>query len=51
MAETGVPRTLTLCFSRMPVSSSLTPQFNAVCPPKLRKIASGFSFLMILSTK
>ncbi len=38
------------CFLSTPVSSSLTPQLSAVCPPKLSAIASGFSFSITRST-
>ncbi len=51
MDATGVPSTRTLCFFKMPSSSSATPQFKAVCPPKASKIPSGFSLAITFSTK
>mmetsp|Transcript_36794 Transcript_36794/g.49753 ORF Transcript_36794/g.49753 Transcript_36794/m.49753 type:complete len:272 (-) Transcript_36794:1415-2230(-) len=51
IVSTEVPRTLTPYFSKMPVASSSTPQFSAVCPPMEMMIPSGFSRLMTSSTK
>ena len=46
-----VPSTLTLCFLKILLSCSSTPQFSAVCPPNASIIPSGFSFSMTFSTK
>ncbi len=51
ITEVGVQRTFTLCFLRVPFVSSVNQQLSAVCPQKESKIASGFSFSIILSTK
>ena len=48
--STGVPRTLTLYFFKIPFSSSSRPRLSAVCPPKLSRMTWGLSFAMIFST-
>ncbi len=50
IASTLVPRTLTPCFSKTPLSASSVPQLRAVWPPKPRRTPSGFSFSMTPST-
>ncbi len=50
MLSTLVPSTSMPCFCSTPRRSSSTPQFKAVCPPKLSAIASGFSRSIIRST-
>merc|ERR1719238_705650 len=45
-----VPSTLQLCLASTPLSSNSIPQFKAVWPPILIKIASGFSFSRTAST-
>ena len=50
IALTGVPSTFILCFSNTPLLSSSTPQFNAVWPPNVSSIPSGFSFSITFST-
>jgi hypothetical protein len=50
IAAMPVPKTLTLYFSKILLSASSTPQFNAVCPPNPRSIPLGLSFSMIFLT-
>jgi hypothetical protein len=46
----GVPNTFTLNFFKIPLFESSIPQLRAVCPPKPRRIPSGFSFFITFST-
>ncbi len=50
MASTLAPISSTPYFSRMPSASSAMAAFNAVWPPRVGRIASGFSFAMIASS-
>ena len=44
------PIKITLCFSKIPSLSNVNAVFNAVWPPIVGKIASGFSFSIIFAT-
>jgi hypothetical protein len=51
IAVTGVPRTLTLYFSKTPALNSSVPQLRAVCPPNDKRMPSGLSLAITFSTK
>ena len=49
IASRLAPISSTPYFSRTPCLSSWIAAFSAVCPPSVGRIASGFSFAMIVS--
>ena len=50
IASLDAPIISTLYVFKTPNLSKSSAQFNAVCPPIVGKIASGFSILIIFST-
>ena len=50
MVSKSAPISSTLCLAKIPFSAKATAKFNAVCPPSVGRIASGFSFSIIFST-
>mmetsp|Transcript_4742 Transcript_4742/g.14600 ORF Transcript_4742/g.14600 Transcript_4742/m.14600 type:complete len:256 (+) Transcript_4742:723-1490(+) len=51
MASSLAPMSSTLCRSSAPLSDSATARLSAVCPPMVGRMASGFSFSRIFSTR